>query len=73
MKLLGATPISRAVVIAKHPRYTVFDLHMACGHILVTEVGGPDRDNPMIGWQAMCYHCGNPETADQPDLFCVSR
>jgi hypothetical protein len=58
-----------AIPIARHPDRTVFDLHMACGHVLVSEAFGPDRDNPMIGWQAMCHRCTRPETAAQPDLF----
>jgi hypothetical protein len=69
---MAMTPIVCAVPIARHPDRSVFDLHMACGHVLVTEAGGPDRDNPMRGWQAMCWQCGREETAGQPDLFCVA-
>ncbi len=68
MTTLRATPIVRAVMIARRVDHTVFDLHMACGHVLVGDAYGPDRDNPMVGWQAMCWRCGNPETA-APDLF----
>ena len=64
------TPIVRAVPIAWRSDRTVFDLHMACGHVLVSEEFGPDRNNPMRGWQAMCWLCGREETEHQPDLFC---
>ena len=63
-----ATAIVRAVPIARHVDRSVFDLHLACGHVLVAEVMGDDRDNPMRGWQAMCWICGRGDAA-QPDLF----
>lgn len=70
--MLEATPIIRAVPIKRLAEVTVFDLHMACGHVLVSEAAGPDRDNPMRGWHAMCCLCGDPESRLQPDMLCYS-
>jgi hypothetical protein len=65
--MIDAITIVRAVRIARHRDRTVYDLHLSCGHVFTHDVFGPDRDNPMRGWRAMCWKCGYGNR--QPDLF----